>query len=437
MTIRTATAGVAALVMALAIGAASARASEPAAAAGASASAVLDTMARFIDARQSYAVTIVSSMNVNLPQTKQNLVTTHQVTVQQPNRIAMRQTEGPPQAGDLVSDGQTLYASLPATARYVKQAAPATLQGLWQQDDPGARDRLIAVSQIAVINMLMMQSVQREAMLKAAAEQGTYVGVEPIGGRDCHHIRVTQNAPAGVGGLDLWIEAGDRPVLRRVTPDMSGVVAQLAQRMGPEAPKDMKVELNYELGDWQIDHAVAADAFAYQPKPGLALSESLVPEQAAQPQARRGKSGVGQPVPQNVKFQTLDGKEQELSKVANRIVVLDFWATWCGPCRMGLPGIQKLHDWTVQQKKPVSVYAVNVEEDAGQIQAFWKEQKFTMPVLMDSGPAAQAFGVNGIPHTVLIVDGVIQDVQVGYREGHEKHLQDKIESYLNTPAEGK
>ncbi len=54
------------------------------------------------------------------------------------------------------------------------------------------------------------------------------------------------------------------------------------------------------------------------------------------------------------------GKSVSLKSLRGKIVLLDFWATWCGPCRMAMPGLQKLHDR--YKDKPVAIYGVNCRE---------------------------------------------------------------------------
>ena len=82
-----------------------------------------------------------------------------------------------------------------------------------------------------------------------------------------------------------------------------------------------------------------------------------------------GWTHLGQQPPQPVKvgetaptftLATLNGEEISLADLKGQIVVLDFWATWCGPCRKGLPEVQKVVDWIAAEKLPVKVFAVDV-----------------------------------------------------------------------------
>lgn len=95
-----------------------------------------------------------------------------------------------------------------------------------------------------------------------------------------------------------------------------------------------------------------------------------------------------------------------------KVVLVDVWATWCGPCQMIIPGVQKLHDQ--YKDKGLEVVAVS-SEDSATIEKFRKEHDLTYPMYTDPGSSVQsAFGADGIPLTfVLDRDGRVVFVQEG------------------------
>lgn len=141
---------------------------------------------------------------------------------------------------------------------------------------------------------------------------------------------------------------------------------------------------------------------------------------------------VGKPVPA-LKLPDLDGNEHDIAvddKDA-KVIVLDFWATWCPPCRAELPGLQGIYDWVQKEGKPVAIYAVNQGETVDEVKKFLADNQLSIPVLMDENfSAAQDYQVNGIPQTVIIADGKVQQVHVGYAPGMEDQIKAEIEAQL-------
>ena len=130
---------------------------------------------------------------------------------------------------------------------------------------------------------------------------------------------------------------------------------------------------------------------------------------------------------------TLDGKSITLSDLRGRVVVLDFWASWCGPCRLGLPLLDKFAAWARTEGAPVEVFAVNFGERRRTAEGrreiatrYWKQAGYTVPVLLDlDNSVATAFEVGPIPHMVVIgPDGTILDVEVGLNMSMTSHLKE-------------
>jgi len=127
-------------------------------------------------------------------------------------------------------------------------------------------------------------------------------------------------------------------------------------------------------------------------------------------------------------------EEIKLSEVEADVVLLDFWATWCPPCVEGLPKIQAVADWAEENDLSVAVFAVNLEEEADQVQGFMNKHELSMTVLMDAdGSAAQLYNVTAIPTTVLIADGKI----VSYFQGLEPDMENTLKQDIqeNLPVE--
>jgi peroxiredoxin len=110
---------------------------------------------------------------------------------------------------------------------------------------------------------------------------------------------------------------------------------------------------------------------------------------------------------------TLDGQTVALSDFRGEVVLLNFWATWCGPCASEMPFIQQVYDeWS---GKGLRVLAINIGESAGTVTSFLEEYSLSFPVLLDiDGAVATQYGATNIPTTFLIdQEGIVQGVKVG------------------------
>lgn len=138
---------------------------------------------------------------------------------------------------------------------------------------------------------------------------------------------------------------------------------------------------------------------------------------------------VGDKAP-NFSLSDADGNVYTMDTLAGRVILLDFWATWCGPCIAVMPKIQALHEKFAD--KPVSILGVNTWEDnptAGT--NFMKRRNYTYTNLLNGDELAQTYGVFGIPTLILIGgDGKVLYTAVGAGPDAEKTLSDLIEGEL-------
>ncbi len=93
--------------------------------------------------------------------------------------------------------------------------------------------------------------------------------------------------------------------------------------------------------------------------------------------------------------------------------MLNFWATWCGPCRIEIPSMVKLYDEF--HSRGFEILAVNLREDTAKVSQFAREYDIRFPILLDQGGVVSSnYFVHGIPTSVFVDDaGVIQNVHVG------------------------
>jgi thiol-disulfide isomerase/thioredoxin len=112
---------------------------------------------------------------------------------------------------------------------------------------------------------------------------------------------------------------------------------------------------------------------------------------------------------------TIDGQEVSIDSLAGKAVLLDFWATWCGPCREALPHMKEIAK--TFQGEALVILSVSLDGDEGKWKTYVAENGMTWLQDRDGGfegPISRLFSVNAIPHTFTIdADGVLQDEQIG------------------------
>jgi thiol-disulfide isomerase/thioredoxin len=129
----------------------------------------------------------------------------------------------------------------------------------------------------------------------------------------------------------------------------------------------------------------------------------------------------------------LDGSPLDMSSYRGKVVLIDFWATWCGPCRAEMPNIYA--NWQKYHDAGFEVIAVSVDQDLAELQKFVVEQRPPWAVIADHhpknrSPMGSKYGISGIPAFVLLDrDGKVADVHC-----RGKRLEPKIAELLAAPA---
>jgi thiol-disulfide isomerase/thioredoxin len=143
-----------------------------------------------------------------------------------------------------------------------------------------------------------------------------------------------------------------------------------------------------------------------------------------------GSSLVGQPAPK-IEQELLDGGHFSLdAQKGKKIVILDFWATWCGPCVREMPLVAEVAE--EYRDRGVALYCLNQREDPDTIRAFLEEKKFDVHVSLDAkSEAGRAYGVRGIP-TLVVIDkaGLVQSVHVGFNPDIGRQLKKELDALL-------
>ncbi len=149
----------------------------------------------------------------------------------------------------------------------------------------------------------------------------------------------------------------------------------------------------------------------------ISLSTAISAATIQEKMAENGFSTADKTVPSiNFKLENIEGIEKELTDYRGKVVFLNFWATWCGPCRYEMPSMEKLYKEF--KDDGLEILAINLGESAPDVGEFMEEYKLSFPALLDTDRSVSLkYGVRSIPTTYLIGrDGNILGMAVGARE---------------------
>ena len=170
------------------------------------------------------------------------------------------------------------------------------------------------------------------------------------------------------------------------------------------------------------DHLVLIAGFIIA---GLIIAKGLMPD-AGTGAAKSGGGGT-----REFTLTDLDGNRVSLASFkGNSVVILDFWATWCPPCRMTMPVLQRLKDSL--GNRGLVVLSIDQGENPDKVRSFIRQNGLTMRILMDNASSvANAWGVNGIPSLFVIdKEGNVRHHEVGYEPAMETRLSEIISGLL-------
>lgn len=148
------------------------------------------------------------------------------------------------------------------------------------------------------------------------------------------------------------------------------------------------------------------------------------------PLVAQGAAEEGQPAPA-VDLPAVGGAAgASLESLRGKVVYVDFWASWCGPCRVSFPILEALR--TEFGAQGFEVLAISVDERESDAIGFLEEVPVSYPVVLDpTGATPSAYGVRGMP-TGYLVDraGIVRDIHEGFRKSDAEKLRAKITTLL-------
>jgi peroxiredoxin/outer membrane lipoprotein-sorting protein len=284
----------------------------------------------------------------------------------------------------IVADGETTWTYMPKLKQYTKQQAAVS-----GDDDAGDGEQADTLTTSLRTLVLFYEGIARYgASATLAKDERVRVGGERI---DCFVIRVqTANSQH-----QLWIDKERSLVLRHIETAKQNVNNVLVE-----------VHTTIDLKEAETRLPPANDLFSFEPPSSATEVATLnLPGERV---LLTGKNAM------DFELKDLQGAQVRLSSFRGKIVLLDFWATWCPPCRKELPSIEKLHRQLAD--KDVVILGIN-DEDSSTVKGFMKKYEYTIATLMDSKKNVhRLYGARAIP-TVIVIDrgGVIRAHYIGGR----------------------
>jgi len=263
----------------------------------------------------------------------------------------------------------------------------------------------------------------------AAESRFEYLGEETVNGVRCDVVVLDQGLPADAEHDE---ESASAPKIFVRTRLVIGADDRLPRRatvgIRREAASGIVDDPWYTVSasDLRIDVPVEAKTFALAAPEGYAEHKAPVPNPEPEP-----KLHVGDEAPAWT-LADPDGDEHSLADFRGKIVLMDFWATWCGPCKTAMPSMQRLHERF--RDRGLVVIGIDVF-DQGDAVALMKSKNLDYLCLLRGDAVAEAYGVRSIPQFFVVgKDGKIAHHTVGYEPQHEEALAGVLEGLLGPPS---
>lgn len=345
---------------------------------------------------------------------------------------------------NVVSDGKDFSATIPECPNQVLRLPAPPVIGL--KDVLGVDDLLLAAieqggSASAQLSFLL-DPEPLSRWLENTREAPQLLAPSKIDEFLCQRVEVKHTA----GSLVFWIDAASY-VLRRIEYPTDALRTYLSQE-GKVQITDLKLVAN--MHGAKFDPKIDAKAFVFEaPADAKLVQKFTVPGSMQLPPPKL----LGSQIP-DFEFTGMDGKPVTKKTLAGKVVVLEFWTSWCAPCFESLPQLQQVYD-EYRNNAKVVILAVNLDRAPGSknvmmlssasqipletpvlddktLQEGFAKSKLSIPIVRDLGQFANsAFGVQPIPDLFILgPDGTVEDNETGVNPDLYKQLPSRIEKLL-------
>ena len=322
------------------------------------------------------------------------------MSVSLPGKMRVESTS---QFGDsiIVSDGENTWMYAGLLKQYRKMPAASSPEALVKSMVPAMGD---VMDQLKSKDPYLSAKLTGEEALEVA---GTKL--------DCYVVEATLDKMAlpgsmtlSGGTLKMWIDKASKTMLKQT---FTGFM------QGP-ATKPMEMNMAMTVTSQKLNEPIPDSVFVFTPPEGAKeIADFGPPAPGLSLADLRGQAAA------DFKLKSLDGKEYSLQGLRGKAVLLDFWATWCAPCRKDLPMFEKLHQEF--KTKGLVLLGLNVGEEKDVVVKFLQTARLSYPIALTSGETQQSYSVSAFP-TVVLIDrqGKIVVYHVG--SGSEAELREGL-----------
>lgn len=338
------------------------------------------------------------------------------VTLDRPNRLRMHCYQA-----IVVADGKDLRATIgELDGQVLSVPCPQELVIESIFTDPSLGQALTQIAGSPPQISLLLTDKFLEA-IQDGAKPPTLVDARTIDDHTCRGVELQRPE----GRLLLWIDEVSY-LVRRIEFPTEGLSKYLEQQLGePITGAKLVADLRGATFDGPIDDV----AFRFEvPADAKLVSQFDRRQPPLAPSVLLGKT-----IP-DFKFTALDGTPLSRESLSGKIVVLDFWATWCQPCLEGLPNLQQVYERFKSNDKVV-IYAVSIDQPDvtdGQVRSTFAQRKLSIPIARDLDQQAQTiFQVASIPNLFILgPDGTVAHNEIGFNPNLASELPEKLDKLL-------
>jgi len=301
----------------------------------------------------------------------------------------------PQMGGQLVSDGRQTTTYVASLNQYTEKPAGAPLDSLGRLKLPPNSP---LTRYFDLLSGLKTAEVRGEQSIEIA---GTFA--------DCWIVGCDMTPPQALAAdttaraqVVLWVDKARTLVLHDST---------IVNLRNPATGADLVMNQATSFTVARVNEALPDSLFDFDPPAGAKLVKTLGPQAGDEPPSPL----VGKPAPPFT-LKGVKGSTVSLASYKGKVVLLDFWATWCKPCRIEMPRVEKLYKEL--KAKGLVVFAVNYAEEPATVKSFLAKNPYTLPILLDpKGEVGANYQAESIPTLVVVGrDGKISSYIVGVRD---------------------